>query len=236
MESELTLVGHLAELRKRLLICLVVFFISSSISFPLSKYILAFLKLPAVGIIEKLAFFAPQEAFSVYVKVSFICGFIISLPVILHQVWAFVSPALGSEAKRHTVDFILFVFVMFAAGCIFSYFFLVPAALKFLLGFAADDLEPIISVSKYVSFVVGFILAGGLAFQMPVLSFLLSKMGVINHRLLRSKFKYALLLIAIAAAIITPTGDIFNMMLLALPMVVLYEISIWVARATQARL
>ena len=101
--------------------------------------------------------------------------------------------------------------------------------MNFLLGFASDSLEPVISASKYIEFVIAIIVGCGIVFQMPVLSFILTRIGVVNARMLRKKYTYAIVVIFIAAAVITPTADIFNMLLLAIPMVVLYEASIWVS-------
>jgi len=118
----------------------------------------------------------------------------------------------------------------FFSGILFGYFFLLPAALKFLIGFASGVLQPMISVSEYLSFVLGLLLGCGLVFEMPVLSFLLARLGMLDYRLLRRSWKYAVLVIFIIAAIITPTPDAFNMCLMALPMLGLYEVSIWVAK------
>lgn len=229
MDKPLTLVEHLTELRKRIIISLVALGIASIFSLPFVPVLLKILKLPAQGLIEKLAFFSPQEAFLIYMRIAFLCGSAISMPVILYQFWAFVSPAIEERFKRYTTYFILFCFLFFITGCFFAYFILIPPAIKFLLSFANSELEPVISASKYVSFVTNFILGCGLVFQMPILSFLLSKIGVINHQFLRQKYKYAIIMIFVVAAVITPTPDAFNMLILAGPMLFLYEISIWIS-------
>jgi len=230
MEQPLTLVEHLNELRKRIIVSLAVLGIATIASFPLASYILKILKFPAAEYIKTLVFFSPQEAFMVYMRIAFFSGFLIALPVILYQVWAFVSPAIEERFKRYTAYFTFFCSFFFIAGCLFAYFILIPPALKFLLSFAKDDLEPVISAQKYISFVIGLILGGGLVFQMPVLSFILAKLKIISAQFLRRKYKYAIIIIFIAAAIITPTPDAFNMLLLSLPMLVLYELSIWVTK------
>ena len=162
-------------------------------------------------------------------RVSFLCGFFIAFPVISYQFWVFISPAVEKRFKKHVTYFIIFSSITFAAGCLFAYFILLPKALKFLLSFGSDELEPVISAAKYISFVTSIILSCGLIFQMPVLSYLLTKIGLINARLLRKKFKFAIVAIFVAAAVITPTTDIFNMLLLAIPMLFLYVISIWIS-------
>lgn len=228
-ENKLTLIGHLEELRKRLFISLIALAIGTAISFSVCRDILKILKLPAYGLIDKLAFFSPEEAFMSYFKIAIASGLIISMPVILYQLWAFISPAVDERFRRYSMTFVTFSLVSFIFGCIFAYISLLPAALKFLLGFGREDLVPVISVGKYISFSISIILCAGLVFEMPMLSFILSKLGAVNHIFLRRKFKYAVLVIFITAALITPTPDIFNMTLLALPMIFLYEISIWVS-------
>lgn len=229
MDKELTLVEHLSELRKRIIVCLVALGLGSVLTLPFASAALKILKLPAAGLIEKLAFFSPQEAFLIYIRIAFLCGLILAMPVILYQVWVFILPAMEERFKKSAAYFVLFCFTAFVFGGLFAYFLLIPPALKFLLSFAKDELQPVISASKYISFIIGLILGCGLVFQMPILSFLLTKLGVIQHQILRRKYKYAVVIIFLVAAIITPTPDAFNMLILALPMLFLYEISIWVS-------
>jgi sec-independent protein translocase protein TatC len=229
MERELSLVEHLAELRMRIIISLVALGLSCVLSFPFAPFLLKILKNPALGIIDKLAFFSPQEAFLIYVNLSLFSGWLISMPVILYQVWAFISPAIEERQKKHIGSFIFFCFTAFICGGLFAYFILIPPALKFLMGFASDELEPIISAQKYISFLTSLIWGSGFVFQMPVLSFILTKLKIIHPRALRNKYKYAIVIIFILAAAITPTTDIFNMLMLAIPMLFLYELSIWVS-------
>jgi len=229
MDKELTLIGHLEELRRRIIISSIAVIAISVLAFPLAYKALEILKAPSAGMIEKLAFFTPAEAFLVHIKVAFFIGLVFSMPVILYQVWLFISPAIGDKMRRMGAMFLFSSLGAFASGAAFGYFILLPAALKFLLSFSAESLVPVISVSGYISFVLGLILGSGLVFEMPVLSYLLTKIGVINHRYLRRIWKYAVVAIFIAAAIVTPTPDVFNMTIMAIPMLVLYEISIWVS-------
>lgn len=236
MERELTIIEHLNELRKRIIISLVALGIGTVFSLPFASYGLKILKLPSSGVIEKLVFFSPQEGFMIYMRIAFLSGLIVSMPVILYQVWAFILPAIEERRRRYTVLFIFFCSLSFIIGCLFAYFILIPPALKFLLSFAKDDLEPVISAQKYISFVISLILGCGLVFQMPVLSFILTRLGVINARILRKKYKYVIVIIFIVAAIITPTPDAFNMFMLALPMLFLYELSIWISFFSRSKL
>ena len=228
----LTLVGHIEELRRRIIISVAAVGAVTVFAFPFSPGILSALKSPASGVIEKLIFFDPAEAFLIHIKISFFTGLVISMPVLLYQSWAFISPAAGYKVKRQGLLFLFCSVGAFASGAAFGFFILLPAALKFLLGFAGPALEPLISASSYVSFVIGLTLGPGLVFEMPVLSYLLSRMGVIDYRFLRRAWKYAVVVIFIVAAVVTPTPDAFNMTILALPMLALYEVSIWVAKLT----
>jgi sec-independent protein translocase protein TatC len=235
MDRELTIIEHLSELRKGIIICLVALAAATLLSLPFTASLLKILKFPARGVIDRLAFFSPEEAFLIYMRIGILCGFILSLPVILHQLWRFCSPAMEERVKKHSAFFIISCFLSFVVGNLFAYFILLPPALKFLLGFAKDDLEPVISAGKYISFVTGIIFASGLVFQMPILSFILARLGVINSRVLRKKYKYAIVIIFIVAAVITPTPDAFNMLILALHMLLLYELSIWIAFFAQPK-
>ena len=234
-ERELTIVGHLGELRRRCIVSLVAVIAAAIVCLPFSSVILAILKLPVRGILEKLVYFSPEEAFLVYMRISLIAGLIISFPVIAYQAWAFTAPALGKDFKKYAVYFVFFSALAFVAGCAFAYACMLPAALRFLLSIGEGQLEPVISATRYIAFVTGFILACGMVFEMPVASFFLARTGVITASLMRRKFKYALIVIVVAAAVITPTSDVFNMLLLALPMIGLYEISIWVAYFAQKK-
>lgn len=229
MDYKQTLIEHLSELRGRIVISLISLGLAAAVSFSFVSPLLSFLKLPAAGLIGKLVFFSPQEALMIYMRIAFLAGLIISMPVILYQLWAFVRPAMEERLRRHAAYFIFFSSLAFMAGCVFAYSVIIPAALKFCLSFSGQDLEPLISADKYISFVTGLIMGTGVVFQIPVLSFILTKLGVINARFLRGKYRFAIVGIFIVAAVITPTPDAFNMLILAGPMLLLYELSIWVS-------
>src|SRR3989338_3231029 len=236
MDKPLTLVEHLTELRGRIIIVLVILGVATLLSLPFASFLLKILKLPAAGVIDKLAFFSPEEAFMIYMRISLLCAFIFSMPVILYELWRFCAPAMDERIRRHSSSFIISCFFSFVCGALFAFFLLLPPALKFLLGFAKEDLVPVISAGKYISFVTGIIFASGLIFQMPTLSFILAKLGVINSRALRKKYKYAIVIVFVVAAVITPTPDAFNMLMLSCPMLLLYELSIWISFFVQPKL
>jgi sec-independent protein translocase protein TatC len=232
MDHEITIFAHLDELRKRIIIILISLLVTTVLCLPLAGSVLRILRLPAAGVLGKLVVFKPQDAFLIYMRIGFLSGFVLALPVILYQFWAFVAPAIEKRFKKYLVYFIIFATAAFALGCVFSYYILLPKALTFLLSFGADELEPVISADSYISFVIGLIFCCGFIFQMPIFSFILTKVGLINAGMLRKKFGIAVVAIFVAAAVITPTTDVFNMMLIAIPMLFLYEISIWVSALT----
>lgn len=232
-DNSLSLIEHLDELRRRMVQCLLPFFAAVLFSGFFVKKIISFLQFPAKGAIGKLSFFTPQEVALVYLKVAILTGLVISLPFILYHIWKFISPALEDRHKRHAIGFIFFTWLSFFIGAGFCFFCLLPVSLKFLIGLAGDELVPVISISKYISFVLVLTLGCGLVFEMPVLTWILTKLRILNAGILRKKRKYAAVIILIVAAIITPTTDPFNMFLLAVPMYMLYEISIWISRCAR---
>lgn len=235
VQKDLTVIGHLEELRRRIVVSLAVLLGASVLCLPFASAILQVLKFPSHGAIERLVYFGPEEAFLIYMRISIIAGFVISFPMIAYQVWAFISPAVTGGLKKYSVFFVLVSTAVFVLGCVFAFFALVPAALGFLLNVGRGELEPVISASRYISFVTGMMLACGVVFEMPVAAFFLARVGVLRSSAMRRQFKYAFVVIMIAAAIITPTSDVFNMMLLAVPMLCLYGMSVWVASLAESR-
>ncbi len=227
--DELTVVEHLEELRRRIIVAISALIAASCLSFPFASRILTIIQSPSAGLIDKLAFFSPQEALVVHVKISVCTGIVISMPVLLYEIWAFLSPALENKRKVHVVAFLTASMCAFIAGSAFGFFVIIPPVLRFLLGFSNSALEPVISISHYTSFVTVLVLGCGVIFEMPVVSYILSKIGIINPKVLRRGWKYAVVGIFIIAAIVTPTPDAFTMVVLAIPMLFLYELSIWVA-------
>jgi sec-independent protein translocase protein TatC len=230
MDSELPRSSHLTELRKRTIVSFIFFIAAVGGSFNYSSSILEILKRPLTGVVDKLVFFSPMGALSVYLDISFTTGLIVSMPFILYQTWGFIEPAVGPKLKSNAFVFVASIMSAFTAGALFSYFVLLPPAIKFLFTFAGADLQPMISAEKYISFIVWTVLGTGLVFEMPVLSYVLTRLGVINCRFLRKQYRYAIVGILAVSAIITPTSDIFNMLLFAAPMLLLYELSIWISR------
>jgi len=234
-DKEITLVQHLEELRRRIIGSAIVFIIGSIIAWYFTPLLLHILKVPAGENLGKLKFFKPAEGFIVYMNISMVGGLILASPVILYNVWAFVVPAISNKAHRYIPAFILVTLGCFLSGCAFAYFILLPPALKFLLFFAQDEMEYIPTAGAYISFATMIILYTGLIFLLPILTYILTKFGIITTKILTSKWRYITLAIFIAAAVITPTPDIFNMSLMAFPMLLLYGVSIIVTVIAKPR-
>ncbi|RPI37927.1 MAG: twin-arginine translocase subunit TatC [Nitrospiraceae bacterium] len=240
--SKLPLTEHLSELRKRILISLAFLLIAfivifnysedlfNILSFPLRSEIKLDLTNPYIHIIEKksvsLVFLAPAEAFWMHMKVSFVASFIFALPIIFYQVWKFISPGLLANEKRYLIPFLLSSTALFLAGSLFCFVIVLPFAMTFLLGYKIGTLTPMISVGSYIDFCLKFILAFGAIFELPLVIIFLTKFGIVSPRSLAKNRKYAILVSFIVAAVLTPTPDAFNQCLMAVPIIVLYEIGI----------
>ena len=183
--------------------------------------------MPAGG---SLIFTSVAEAFFTYMKVAFIAGLILTSPFVLYQIWAFVAPGLYQKEKKYVVPFVLGGSLFFALGVLFGYFIAIPIGFKFLLSYATDFIKPMPSMKEYLSFSIKFLLAFGLVFEFPVVLVLLARIGVIDAKMLARRRKYALLLIFIFAAAVTPSPDLVSQVLMALPLIGLYELSILLSK------
>ncbi|MBU2591367.1 MAG: twin-arginine translocase subunit TatC [Nitrospinae bacterium] len=220
-DKEITVVEHLEELRRRLIICVVSVILGAGLCYLVVKRIADLLARP----VGNLVFLSPTEAFVTYLKLSLISGVFLASPIVLYQLWRFVSVALKGDEKKSLLIFAPFSFILFVGGVVFAYFFILPLGMDFMLGFATDTLRPMISFSSYVSFAGMFLLAFGVVFQLPLVMMFLTKIGIISPKFLRKKRRYAILIIFIVSAILTPP-DVITQALMAGPLVVLYEISI----------
>jgi sec-independent protein translocase protein TatC len=222
------------ELRKRLIIIIVLVFVFAIVSFNFSDQVRHLLLLPgqrgyfgleARGIDLQLIFLTPAEALMANLKLAFITSAIITLPIILYQLVALVTAAAGM-AKRAAFILAIVMYLLFSLGFSFAYFVVLPFALNFFIGFAAADLVPNFSFARYISFTTSFLFSFGLVFQLPVVFWFLGSIGLINTKFLRRNRKYALLIIVIISAILTPP-DVFSQVLMAIPLMLLYELGIF---------
>lgn len=233
----MTLLEHLGELRTRLIKMFIAFLVASTVAWIFYDLILATLIAPLEQIPEaseivsrgQLIVTAPQEAFFIRLKVTAIAGFILSTPVILWQVWRFVTPGLYAHEKRYALPFVLMASALFACGAAFA-FAVLPRALAILAGFGGSEVVLVPRASEYLSFVIFLVVAFGTTFELPVLLLSFVWVGVISSRTLRKGRRMAWILILIVAAFLTPTPDPLNQLILAIPLILLYEGTILLAR------
>ena len=224
---------HLEELRRRLIVCLVAVAAGILISFVFADQLFRILIRPAGGI--SLIFVEVTEMLSTYMQVCLIGGIIIAMPVLVYELIAFVSPALNPVEKKYVWIILPFVLLMFAGGVLFGYFVLIPPAMQFLLSFGAGIATPQIRIGNYISLVSRLLLAIGLVFETPVITTFLARLGIVSSKWLAAQWKWAVILAFVLGAVITPTLDPVNQTLIALPLIILYLLSILLARLVEKR-
>ena len=239
---------HLEELRKRIIYSLIAVTVGFFACWNYHEFIFRFVQRPVMdalqrnGMAEKLVYLNPTEPFNLYLKVAFLAGLFVTSPFVLYQVWLFISPGLYRNEKRYVLPFMFSTVFLFLGGGLFAYKMVYPAALNFLIDYG-KQFQPMITIGEYTDLFLTIMLGMGLIFEMPILVFFLSMMGIVSPRWMWHNVRYSILVIFIVAAILTPTTDILNMCLFAAPMVALYILSIGVAwmvhpaqrRARQAR-
>lgn len=247
-DERMPLTEHLSDLRKRIIVSLVALLAGFIISFNFSEEIFKLLTMPMhsnisfkysypfIAFIPKegqntsLVFLAPAEAFWMHMKVSLIAGLMQSLPVILYQLWKFISPGLLPKERKYVGPFVVSATGLFMFGALFCFAVVLPFAMGFLLTYKTGSMTPMISVGNYIDFCLKFILAFGVVFELPIIILFLTRMGLVSTKTLAKNRKYAALLAFVAAAFLTPTPDAFNQLLMAVPIIFLYEIGILVSR------
>lgn len=223
---------HIADLRKRLTIStitvVVMFFACFSFYEPILEWMMAPVKhaLPAGTSMIAVEI---QETFFTAMKVAFFGGFIISLPVIFWQLWLFLAPGLYDHEKKLVVPFVFFATLMFLLGASFAYYIVVPIGFDFLIAFGNSVVSVLPSIGKYVGFFTKLLIGFGIAFELPVITFFLAKIGLVNDQMLKDFFRYAVVLIFIVAAVLTPP-DVISQVLMAAPLLILYGVSIYIAK------
>jgi sec-independent protein translocase protein TatC len=231
--NNISILAHLSELRSRLLKSTIAVLFTCIVAFFFATPIFNVLTRPASGI--NLIYIDMTEMLGIYMKVCLAAGIALAMPYLVYQIIMFVFPALTPKEKQHILWIIPWVIIMFAGGVIFSYFVLLPPAIKFLLTFGNDIANPQIRIGSYITLVTRILLASGIIFELPVITTFLARIGLVNHRWLAGKRKIAFVLAFILAAVITPTFDPLNQTLVAAPLIVLYEMSIWLAKLVEPR-
>lgn len=221
-EGEMPLSGHLQEFRSRLIICLAAVAVASGIAYNFVDDIINIISAPA----EKLYFLNPAEVFFSYIQVAVVTGVLVTLPIICYEIWGFIRPALMPAEQKAVFWLIPAAVLLFYAGLAFSYYAVFPAAVLFFMGFATSSLQPMFSLSSYLSFFIAFMLPFGAVFELPLILFFLAKIGLVTSAFLRGKRRILIVVAFIFAAVVSPTTDVFTQVMIAVPMILLYEISI----------
>ncbi len=223
---------HVVELRRRLLVCAAVLTAATVACFffvePAAQYLME-----PVGEMT-FVYLSPPELFMSYVRIALIGAVVVSSPVLLFQLWMFVKPGLEKRERRALVWGLLFGALFFAAGSSFAFFVIIPFSLRFFLQYQNESIRAMFSFSEYVGFVSSMVLAFGVAFELPIATSILAALGIVKGSAMAAARRYAVLLIFIGAAIITPP-DVVSQVLLAMPMLVLFELSVRIARSHDKR-
>ena len=226
-EARMTLIEHLEELRSRIFRVGVVFIAVAVVAWFFRAQIYEWLLAPSG--LETLKFTAVTSPLITDIKLTLYAAFLLTLPMLIYQAWAFVAPAVGEIGRSVTYILIALSSSLFLAGVAFGYYAVLPIGLEFLLSYATDRYEQIITADTYLAFVTRFLLAFGIVFELPAATYVGAKLGLVNAPLLRQYRKHAIVLNTVVAAALTPGQDPFSMILMAVPMVLMYEASILIA-------
>lgn len=233
---EMSFLDHLEELRWRIIYSMIGivagavglwFFID-----PLMEHVLL---RPAIEYKMDLQNLRPFGQVLIYMQVAIFGGLIVSIPNTVYQIWKFIAPGLYPRERRYISAIVVFTSICFLIGVAFAYFFILPAALKFFVNFGTPAIENIISIEYYFDFIMTLMLGAGLVFELPMLSFFLSRLGILNPKIMRRFWRHAMVISAFVAAMISPGPDPVSMLMMAIPLVFLYEISIWISKLSQKK-
>ncbi|GAA5513300.1 sec-independent protein translocase protein TatC [Deinococcus carri] len=231
------LLDHLEELRKRIIISLVFLTVGMAAAFQYRLQLIELIKGPLRYSVlyqqdkVQLVTLNLTDQFMLSINLSFWAGLALALPFILWQLWAFIAPGLYPHERRWSLPFIIGAGLSFLLGAAFGYTLVLPSMVKFLLDFLGGAVTPILSLGSYIGTVTTFLVAFGLAFELPILAIILTRIGLVNHLMLRKAWRFALVGIMLFAAIITPTPDPGSMLLVAVPLYALYELGVLLSRA-----
>jgi sec-independent protein translocase protein TatC len=226
--SVMPFMEHLKELRTRLIWAFIALAITTAVSFVFTKQVFVFLMVPLGD--ASLQALRPTETLGNYMKVALLCGLILAMPVLVYQLARFLAPGLTKSERRYLVLLVPGATLCFITGAAFAYYIMLPSAIYFLQFFMSDIIRQDWTVGDYLSFVTSLIFWIGVAFELPLFVYFLAKLGIVDAATLRKNRKYALIAIAVLAAVITPTVDPMNMILVMLPLIVLYELGVILAR------
>lgn len=227
-DDKLSVVEHLTELRRRLVIAVVALVVAFAVLYVFNAWLLGVLLDPLAPEYRKLLALSPTEPFLVILKVVLGASILVTLPILLYQLYAYVVPAIGEQTRKKMLAVVAGVSGLFIGGVLFVYFLVLPVALQWLLGFAGDDFQVSLRAADYFSFALTIMFAGGLVFEVPVAMLVLARMGLVTAQQFRRWWRYAIVVIAFIAAIL-PGGDPLSMLMLMVPQLILYGVGIWLA-------
>ena len=237
-EHKMSLTEHLVELRKRLTNSLIALGIGFGVCYYYKDWIFDIVTRPLTQVLPKnsyLVYTGLTEAFFTYMKVAFFASLIITSPFILYQIWKFIAPGLLPKEKKYVVPFVISSTFLFISGVLFGYFVALPPAFKFFVSFNNQYLQAMLSFKDYLSLFVTFLLGFGVSFELPIFMFFLAKLGIVNAKMLSKQRRYAILVIFVVAAILTPSPDALSQVLMAIPLMFLYEVSIFVVKFAEKK-
>lgn len=237
-EGRMSFLEHLEELRSRLIRAAIAIGIGFGVCVAFGERVFSIFAAPITKLLPKnssLVFTSLPDPFFVYLKVAFITGIFLALPYVLYQVWLFVRPGLLEKEKKLAVPFIVVSTLLFYLGAVFAYFIVFPAAFQFFLSYETAELKPMISIKDYVSLVMLLMLAFGVVFETPIVIVVLGLLGVVDSSLLKKGRRYFIVLAFIIAAILTPTPDVINQTLMAIPLIIFYELGIYLLRVIEKK-
>jgi sec-independent protein translocase protein TatC len=229
-EMRMTILEHLEELRVRLVRIFIYLALGTTVAFFFGNYIFAFLYQPAGGASFKPIAIEMTESFFTYFKVCLMTGVGISMPLLVWELIGYIAPGLTKEEKRYALLLMPGILVCFVAGVSFGYFVTLPFAIKYLLGFNIDVVNITPTLSNYIGFVTTILFWMGLVFELPVILYFLSKIGIVNHKQLAGFRKYFVVIAFVVAAVVTPTPDPLNQILFAAPLMILWEVGVQLSR------
>jgi sec-independent protein translocase protein TatC len=227
-EYKIPFTAHLEELRTRLITCSIAIGAGFAVAYFFKEKLFQILTRPLMNVMqsgEKLIFTGLPEAFFAYLKVALLTGIILASPVILYQFWVFIAPGLYRKERKLLIPIVLLSTIFFTGGALFGYFIVFPFGFKFFLGFASDTIRPMPSMKEYLTLATKLLLAFGVVFELPIVLTFMARLGIVSVPFLKKNRKYALLIFFAGAAILTPP-DVITQLMMAFPLMLLYEISI----------
>ena len=232
-ERQASFIDHLEELRRRILWSIAAVAVCTAVGFfGAREFLNVIIERASLG---TTYFFAPAEAFTARIKAAVFLGVVVSFPFLLYQSWAFIGPGLTRTERRISLSYMISGTVLFTIGILFGYYILIPYGLKFLLSFGSETIQPMINIGRYMTFFLWCLLGSGLLFQLPLVLFFLMRTGVLDVQTVSRHRPEVIVAALILCAVITPTGDFFTLLMLAIPLLLLFEVSILIARLSGRR-